>query len=86
MSNYPEWVHAGTQINFLQREFWRQLEKAPSNCVVIIGIELLFAQIDMLVIKDNMAVILELKNYSATIYADCSSQNVLWKNERGLRG
>lgn len=79
VANYPMRPHERKQVNELLREFYRWFSGSSTKCAAIIGMQIPLAQIDLLLLKDNRLVILELKNSSGRIEADCSSDDRLWK-------
>src|SRR5450759_4675309 len=78
VAGYPLEPHERKQVNKLLREFHLWFSNSSSNCTAIIGLEIPNAQIDLLLLKDNRLIVVELKNYSGPIMADCSSEDKLW--------
>ena len=62
VAGYPLEPHERKQVNKLLREFHLWFSNSSANCTAIIGLEIPNAQIDLLLLKDNRLIVVELKN------------------------
>src|SRR6266852_6715697 len=85
VSNYPILYSERKQISEVLQQLHRWFGGPNSMCSAFVAFEIpnTNSQIDLLLLKDNRLIIFELKSYSGTIKADCTSESILWKKDWG---